>query len=290
MRPTVSRAITCGQITQAERAVFCIRSPRWDNVLRGRSERRVGRCEVFLSSRIPRRETGHHAAGSHRQGPSPPTSGTPTWNPARCSSGKDRMRGLSRWAGACGLALALADAVCPSSLGVGVPTAGALASLVVNGRPPTSARPVPRCRTGQIVVGGIGSSTAAGTVLLTLRVTDISTRACAIRGWPRLSFIGQRGAPLPVALSHEGPPSLRPGKDRRHDPFVGPDFGLRHRLRGRHEPSPALRLRVLGPRGAVRCNRLVFCCRPAGPDPVRGVRGSFPWARGRAATRRTSPP
>jgi len=61
------------------------------------------------------------------------------------------------------------------------------------------------CRDGQLVVGGVGSSTAAGTVIVTVRITDISATACSIEGSPDIAFRGPIGTSLRTSVTHIGP-------------------------------------------------------------------------------------
>lgn len=61
------------------------------------------------------------------------------------------------------------------------------------------------CTAGQLAVGGLGSSTAAGTVILTVRVTDVSVDKCTLDGYPVVTFVGAHGAALQVSAAHAGP-------------------------------------------------------------------------------------
>lgn len=61
------------------------------------------------------------------------------------------------------------------------------------------------CRAGQLALGGLGSSTATGTVIFTLRITDISAEPCALDGYPQVTFLGNSAAALHVSVSHAGP-------------------------------------------------------------------------------------
>ena len=94
---------------------------------------------------------------------------------------------------------------------------GALAALpLVFGPAPAGARTAPAghavasrtvaaCRAGQLAVGGLGSSTATGTVVLTVRVTDVSVNQCALGGYPEVTFVGSSGAAVEVSAAHAGP-------------------------------------------------------------------------------------
>lgn len=64
---------------------------------------------------------------------------------------------------------------------------------------------VTTCTRAQLAVGGLGSSTAAGTVIVTVRVTNLSRTACSVAGRPRLSFVGASGRTLRTSIGHHGP-------------------------------------------------------------------------------------
>ena len=61
------------------------------------------------------------------------------------------------------------------------------------------------CEPSQLTVGGIGASPAAGTGIVTVRATNISTSKCSIKGVPRVSFIEPVGSAIPVRIAHSGP-------------------------------------------------------------------------------------
>jgi hypothetical protein len=61
------------------------------------------------------------------------------------------------------------------------------------------------CKAGQLDVGGLGSSAAAGTGIVTIRITDVSGSSCALDGWPTLTFLGRSRRALTVTVSHKGP-------------------------------------------------------------------------------------
>ena len=78
------------------------------------------------------------------------------------------------------------------------------------------------CKASQLDVGGIGSSAAAGTGIVTIRVTDVSASVCALNGWPTLTFLSGSQRVLDVTTTHNGPGTffhhsrtivLRPGLD-----------------------------------------------------------------------------
>jgi hypothetical protein len=71
-------------------------------------------------------------------------------------------------------------------------------------RAPSAALASP-CHGGELVVGGVGSSTAAGTVIVTVRITDVSATACSIDGSPDIAFRGPTGTPLRTTVTHIGP-------------------------------------------------------------------------------------
>ena len=80
---------------------------------------------------------------------------------------------------------------------------------------------VPVCSRSQLVAGGLGVSAAAGTAIVTIRVTNVSSRGCSLEGRPAVTFLGAAGQALPVAVSaltgvgravvplvpHTGPPA-----------------------------------------------------------------------------------
>lgn len=90
----------------------------------------------------------------------------------------------------------------------------------------SSAHSVPTCKAAQLDVGGVGSSAAAGTGIVTIRITDVSATSCALDGWPMPIFLSRSHQALAVTVTHNGPGSffgfagtvvLRP----RVDPTVG---------------------------------------------------------------------
>ncbi len=103
------------------------------------------------------------------------------------------MRGIR--IGRSGVLTALLLVLGPAQAGAGSAPAG---HPVVASRQTT-------CSAGQLAVGGLGSSAATGTVLLTVRVTDVSVDQCTLRGYPGVTFIGLHGAALQVSAAHAGP-------------------------------------------------------------------------------------
>lgn len=61
------------------------------------------------------------------------------------------------------------------------------------------------CREAQLAVGGLGSTTAAGTVIVTVQVTNVSRATCSVAGRPTLSFVGASGRTLRTSIRHHGP-------------------------------------------------------------------------------------
>ncbi|MDA8309742.1 MAG: DUF4232 domain-containing protein [Actinomycetota bacterium] len=95
-------------------------------------------------------------------------------------------------------------------LGTTVLTAVALAGIATAGVTPakgrtTGATAITTCRAAQLVVGGLGSSTAAGTVIVTVRVTNVSRTTCSVAGRPMLSFVSASGRTLRTSIGHHGP-------------------------------------------------------------------------------------
>ena len=86
--------------------------------------------------------------------------------------------------------------------------AGGVASATAAPRPlervPHDAT-VPVCASSQLTVGGIGASPAAGTGIVTLRVTNISKLMCRVEGQPHVSFTEAVGSAIPVRTTHFGP-------------------------------------------------------------------------------------
>lgn len=66
----------------------------------------------------------------------------------------------------------------------------------------------PGCTARQLSVGGLGSSTATGTVIVTVRATNISAQRCALDGRPTVSFLGTTRATstaLATTVTRSGP-------------------------------------------------------------------------------------
>jgi hypothetical protein len=63
----------------------------------------------------------------------------------------------------------------------------------------TAASPGPACQRSQLTAGGLGISAAAGTGILTIRITNVSTRSCSLQGRPAVAFLDAAGRTLPVA-------------------------------------------------------------------------------------------
>lgn len=61
------------------------------------------------------------------------------------------------------------------------------------------------CTAAQLDVGGLGSSTATGTGVLTVRITNTSATACALSGWPIVTFTGTGGGAIATNVAHLGP-------------------------------------------------------------------------------------
>jgi Protein of unknown function (DUF4232) len=67
---------------------------------------------------------------------------------------------------------------------------------------PTAASPgtaIPACRRSQLAAGGLGISAAAGTGILTIRITNVSPRSCSLQGRPAVAFLDAAGQALRVA-------------------------------------------------------------------------------------------
>ena len=62
------------------------------------------------------------------------------------------------------------------------------------------------CSAGQLKVGDLGSDGAAGTGILTIRVENVSTTPCWLKGWPTLAFVRPSGAIVATTVSHSGGP------------------------------------------------------------------------------------
>jgi Protein of unknown function (DUF4232) len=92
-----------------------------------------------------------------------------------------------------------AAATAPVSVSVPAPVSRPAASAVGRAVPAGTASPA--CRRSQLVVGGLGISTAAGTSIVTIRVTNVSARSCSVEGRPTVTFLGAAGRALPVAES-----------------------------------------------------------------------------------------
>ena len=67
---------------------------------------------------------------------------------------------------------------------------------------PTAASPgtaIPACRRSQLAAGGLGISAAAGTAIVTIRITNVSPRSCSLQGRPSVAFLDPAGRALRVA-------------------------------------------------------------------------------------------
>jgi hypothetical protein len=67
---------------------------------------------------------------------------------------------------------------------------------------PTAASPgtaIPACRRSQLAAGGLGISAAAGTGIVTIRITNVSPRSCSLQGRPAVAFLDPAGRALRVA-------------------------------------------------------------------------------------------
>jgi Protein of unknown function (DUF4232) len=83
-----------------------------------------------------------------------------------------------------------------------VPGGSTRASLRPAAPEAASPRPaIPTCRRSQLAVGGLGTSAATGTGIITIRVTNISPRSCSLQGRPAVTFLDAAGRALPVAES-----------------------------------------------------------------------------------------
>jgi Protein of unknown function (DUF4232) len=60
----------------------------------------------------------------------------------------------------------------------------------------------PACRAGALRLSLVGTDTGVGTTALTVAVTNHSTSACTLVGYPSLGLVGSGGAPLPASFSH----------------------------------------------------------------------------------------
>lgn len=60
------------------------------------------------------------------------------------------------------------------------------------------------CKASQIEVGGFGSSGAAGKQVVTIRMENISSAPCSLKGYPMVVFRSSTGTVLKVSLSHAG--------------------------------------------------------------------------------------
>jgi hypothetical protein len=60
---------------------------------------------------------------------------------------------------------------------------------------------IPTCRRSQLVTGGLGVSAAAGTAIVTIRVTNVSPRTCSLEGRPAIVFLDAAGRALRVTES-----------------------------------------------------------------------------------------
>ena len=105
------------------------------------------------------------------------------------------------------------------------------------------------CKDDQLTVGGLGNSTAAGTAVLTVRVTNLSPHQCSLDGRPTVTFLDPSGRVVPVheatlARVHRGRVFLVPQTDAMTAGFVittGDDME-RHAL-----CTPVAALRVVLP-------------------------------------------
>lgn len=96
-------------------------------------------------------------------------------------------------------------------VGTTVLTAVALVGIATAGVTPPKGRTtgttamMTTCRAAGLAVGGLGSSTAAGTVIVTVRVTNVSRTTCSVAGRPTLSFVGASARTLRTSIGHHGP-------------------------------------------------------------------------------------
>ena len=58
------------------------------------------------------------------------------------------------------------------------------------------------CTAAQLTVGGFGTSGAAGTQVVTIRIEDTSSLPCSLTGYPVVTFLSSAGTPLSVTVSH----------------------------------------------------------------------------------------
>jgi hypothetical protein len=101
---------------------------------------------------------------------------------------------------ACAAAGITAGCYAPQAPAPQAPAAAPDASTAASPRPATAAAsPGPACRRSQLTAGGIGISAAAGTGILTIRITNVSTRGCSLQGRPSVAFLDAAGRTLPVA-------------------------------------------------------------------------------------------
>jgi Protein of unknown function (DUF4232) len=80
------------------------------------------------------------------------------------------------------------------------------ASTAASPRPapavPTTVLPataIPACRRNQLAAGGLGISAAAGTAIVTIRITNVSPGSCSLQGRPSVAFLDPAGRALRVA-------------------------------------------------------------------------------------------
>ena len=64
--------------------------------------------------------------------------------------------------------------------------------------PPT----ITACTASQLTVGGFGTSAAAGTQVVTIKIEDVSLLPCSLTGYPQVTYLESAGTPLLVAVSH----------------------------------------------------------------------------------------
>jgi hypothetical protein len=84
---------------------------------------------------------------------------------------------------------------------------------------------IPTCRYDQLAVGGIGNSSAAGTAIMTVRITNLSPHQCSLDGNPTVTFLEPSGRIVPVHEAtldrvHRGRVLLVPQTDAMTAGFV----------------------------------------------------------------------
>lgn len=65
------------------------------------------------------------------------------------------------------------------------------------------------CRTTQLRAEQVGTEGAAGSVYVTVRLTNVSHTACWLAGYPRVLFFAEDGRPLTTASGRNGGPTPR---------------------------------------------------------------------------------